>query len=539
MSVGISRKRIMFIIAAAVVMTICLTIPCFAGTEDYTAGSSMKEEQDADDGGMRLMAAAPWSKNSNGTYNNGNGVLLKGAVAKGIDVSKHQGNIKWNKVKGSGIDYVILRCGYRDSKGKLHTDEKWNVNVAACEKYKIPYGVYFYSTAKSDKQVKEEINKVKTLLKGHHPDYPVYYDLEDPKRLQKQGKAFISKAGLSFCKSIKSAGYKSGVYASKNWWDRYLTSSSYNAYERWVAQWRAGGCTYTKGYSMWQCTSNYRSVDGIYEKNGKKARVDLDFAYKDFYQTPGEWTTDENGEPIFMTYVENEDGTYDTEQPMIMAVSCFVRTGGYYYYVGEDGHKYKGLQYIDNKRYYFSGSGIMKKSGWINYEGGSYFASSTGVLYNNSLKKVSNYYYLFAADGKRFGGGTHELNGKVYKLMSNGKAYLNISKAKYKTKFKKGPGKKYKNKGTLKRGKSVYIIRTYGSWSQASNGYWIKTKHLKKVKSYPYNAPAKPVQTEPSTSPTEPSTVEPTENKANQETGEMQKETQSDSSGGLNHLTEQ
>ena len=475
-----------------------ITAAVFADTDEYTAGSTMTEEEIECGDGFKIMAAA-WSGNSNGTYNNGSGSLLKGAVAKGIDVSKHQGNINWSKVKSSDIDYVILRCGYRDSKGVIHTDEKWSVNVAACEKYKIPYGVYFYSTARTAVQVNAEISKVKALLKGHYPAYPVYYDLEDPYRLEKQGKNFISNAGISFCKSIKASGYRAGVYASKSWWDKYLTSGSYDAYERWIAQWRSGGCTYAKRYSMWQCTSSYTNVPGI------SGRVDLDFAFKDFFQTPGVWQTDDTGKAVFMTYVENEDGTFDTEQPMVMAVSRFIRTGGNYYYVGEDGHKYTGLRYIGNKRYFFSSSGIMKRSGWITSGGGSYYASSNGVLYSSSLKKIGAYYYLFAADGKRFSAGTHQLNGKVYKLMSGGKACLNMSKAKCKVKYRKGPGKKYRSRGTLKKGKYVYIIRTSGSWSQASNGYWIKTKYIRKVKTYPYAAPVEPAP------PVQPDTSAPVE----------------------------
>ena len=233
--------------------------------------------------------------------------------------------------------------------------------------------------------------------------------------------------------------------------------------------------------------------------------MDLDFAFKDFFQTPGVWQTDDTGKAVFMTYVENEDGTFDTEQPMVMAVSRFIRTGGNYYYVGEDGHKYTGLRYIGNKRYYFSSSGIMKRSGWITSGGSSYYASSNGVLYSSSLKKIGAYYYLFAADGKRFSAGTHQLNGKVYKLMSGGKACLNMSKAKCKVKYRKGPGKKYRSRGKLKKGKYVYIIRTSGSWSQASNGYWIKTKYIRKVKTYPYAAPVKPAP------PVQPDTSAPVE----------------------------
>lgn len=94
-----------------------------------------------------------------------------------VDVSEHNGNIDWAKVKASGIVGAIIRCGYgQDQTGQ--DDKKWLRNVSECERLGIPYGVYLYSYAKTTGAVHGEINHALRLLKGHSPAWPVYFDSE-------------------------------------------------------------------------------------------------------------------------------------------------------------------------------------------------------------------------------------------------------------------------------------------------------------------------------------------------------------------------
>ena len=224
-----------------------------------------------DESGNSIRSRAafiPWSE-VNGSFINSRGEIIEGAVRKGIDVSEFQGNIDWAKVKASGIDFAIIRCGY----GGNYTnqdDAKWQRNVSECERLGIPYGVYLYSYANSTAKAQSEAQHVLRLLKGHTPSYPVYYDLED-KIVSNAGKTAIVNYANIFCSTIEANGYRAGIYANLNWWNNILNSSSLNKYEKWVAQWNYK-CTYSGDYRLWQCTSD-GSVPGI---NG---RVDLNFEF--------------------------------------------------------------------------------------------------------------------------------------------------------------------------------------------------------------------------------------------------------------------
>ena len=178
------------------------------------------------------------------------------ATRTGIDVSHHNGTIDWEKVKDSGVDFVIIRCGYgKDEKGQ--DDKPWSRNVSECERLGIPFGVYLYSYAKDTQSAQSEAQHVLRLINGHRLTYPVYYDMEDDSTL---GSDFASIA-TTFCNAMKNAGYPVGVYASLSWWNNYLTDSCFEGWYRWVAQYN-NSCQYKGNYAMWQYTSK-GSVSGI------------------------------------------------------------------------------------------------------------------------------------------------------------------------------------------------------------------------------------------------------------------------------------
>lgn len=109
--------------------------------------------------------------------------LPNGVVARGIDVSNHQGTVDWNKVKAAGIDFAILKVGPVYGK----PDDSFERNAAECERLGIPYGVYYYSYARSVEDANKEADRTLAWLGGHHPSLPVYYDLEDSYILQDPG----------------------------------------------------------------------------------------------------------------------------------------------------------------------------------------------------------------------------------------------------------------------------------------------------------------------------------------------------------------
>lgn len=91
----------------------------------------------------------------------------------GIDVSKWQGKINWSKAK-KYIDFAIIRAGY----GKGNVDEYANYNIEQCEKYKIPYGLYWFSYAYNKDMAEREADYLLRVIGYHKPEYPLYFDFE-------------------------------------------------------------------------------------------------------------------------------------------------------------------------------------------------------------------------------------------------------------------------------------------------------------------------------------------------------------------------
>lgn len=195
--------------------------------------------------------------------------LPNGAVARGIDVSNHQGTVDWNKVKAAGIDFAILKVGPVYGK----PDDSFERNAAECERLGIPYGVYYYSYARSVEDANKEADRTLAWLGGHYPSLPVYYDLEDSYILQDPdfSKDKLTQIAQAFCNRMEAVGFKSGIYANLNWLNNYLNSPSLSGYDHWVAQynWR---CDYAGSYSFWQYSSS-GNVPGV---NG---RCDMNYCF--------------------------------------------------------------------------------------------------------------------------------------------------------------------------------------------------------------------------------------------------------------------
>ena len=195
--------------------------------------------------------------------------LPNGAIARGIDVSNYQGTVDWDMVKAAGIDFAILRVGPVYGK----PDDSFERNAAECERLSIPYGVYYYSYARSVADANKEADRTLAWLGGHHPSLPVYYDLEDNYILQDPNfsKDKLAQIAQAFCNRMEAVGFKSGIYANLNWLNNYLDSPSLSGYDHWVAQynWR---CDYAGSYSFWQY-SNSGNVPGV---NG---RCDMNYCF--------------------------------------------------------------------------------------------------------------------------------------------------------------------------------------------------------------------------------------------------------------------
>lgn len=196
----------------------------------------------------------------------------------GIDVSKWNKEIDWKKVKEAGVDFAIIRCGYRGSStGALVEDPYFKKNIEGATKAGIKVGIYFFTQATNRVEAVEEASMVLTLCKGYEIAFPIFIDTEGAggkgraDELSKETRTEVCKA---FCETIENSGFNAGVYASKSWFNNNVDVSQLENYYIWLAQYR-GTPTYDRSYDMWQYTSS-GSVDGI------EGRVDLNISYVGF-----------------------------------------------------------------------------------------------------------------------------------------------------------------------------------------------------------------------------------------------------------------
>lgn len=203
------------------------------------------------------------------------GVLKSGTGLFGIDVSKWNGTIDWNKVAKSGVSYAIIRCGFRGTTvGGLVSDEKFATNIKNATDAGIKVGVYFFTQAISEAEAVEEASMCLSMVEGYKVSYPIFIDVEnaDNGRANKLSKSQRTDVVKAFCKTISNAGYKAGVYANKNWFTNYMNASDLTSYTIWLAQYASSPTYTTTRYDVWQYSSQ-GSISGI------SGDVDLDLSY--------------------------------------------------------------------------------------------------------------------------------------------------------------------------------------------------------------------------------------------------------------------
>lgn len=207
-------------------------------------------------------------------------------VTLGIDVARYQGTIDWQQVAQSGIDFAMVRVGYRGMvNGEISEDNNGRFNLQEASKAGIRLGVYFFSTAVTEEEAMEEAAWVAEIISGYPITYPVVYDCEgfnDPdSRQYSMTRQERTDAALAFLKTIEALGYEGMFYASKgdlefeNAWE---TSRIEEDYKIWVAQYPAEPypttpqSSYSGLHHMWQYATD-GTIPGINQP------VDLNVAY--------------------------------------------------------------------------------------------------------------------------------------------------------------------------------------------------------------------------------------------------------------------
>lgn len=188
----------------------------------------------------------------------------------GIDVSSHNGNIQWDKVK---TDFVILRAGWSWYAGGMNIDVKFLDNVRGVEEAGIPWGVYLYAYDKSTSAAIVAANRLADLLQEYKMEYPVWYDIEDT-QYTKMNKSTNTQITKAFIQTMQSRGFYTGLYTYTNFANGYLNMNELTEYDFWVADYRAS-VGYKGSYSMWQ--NNAKGT-----MTGISTVVDTNICYKDY-----------------------------------------------------------------------------------------------------------------------------------------------------------------------------------------------------------------------------------------------------------------
>ncbi|MGN9017734.1 glycoside hydrolase family 25 protein [Lachnospiraceae bacterium HCP1S3_C3] len=201
----------------------------------------------------------------------------KTASYKGIDVSKYQGSIDWKAVAEDGVDYAIIRIGYRGyGTGEIVLDEAFENNVKGALDAGLDVGVYFFSQAIDEKEAAEEAKFVLDNIKAYKINGPVVFDTEEVAsgegRMKDISSDKLTDITIKFMETVKKKGYTPMIYANLQWFVSNLDISRLGNYEKWFA-------SYTTPFyfpyeiSMWQY-SDAGSVNGI------KGNVDMNISFK-------------------------------------------------------------------------------------------------------------------------------------------------------------------------------------------------------------------------------------------------------------------
>lgn len=195
----------------------------------------------------------------------------------GLDVSSHQGWIDWETVAESGVDYVILRAGYRGyGSGSVHPDDYFEYNITSAAAAGLDVGIYFFSQALTPEEAADEARTVLGMIEGYEVDYPIFFDWEpitdDEARTATISATEVTACAKSFCQVIEDAGYEAGVYFNLSIASSYYHLYDLKDYEFWLAEY-ADTPSFPFYINMWQYTSE-GTVPGI------GTNVDLNLSFK-------------------------------------------------------------------------------------------------------------------------------------------------------------------------------------------------------------------------------------------------------------------
>ncbi len=355
-------------------------------------------------------------------------VTANGAIAKGVDVSKHNGAVNWEQVAASGMKFAFIKVGSTNS----GVDPNFAANITNAQAAGLKTGVYLYSYATTPEAAANEADLVLQWISNYTVNFPIVFDIEDKchKGLSEQQLIDIINA---FCTRIDAAGYYPMVYSSKN---MFAGKLSICGWDKWVAQYN-DSCEYNNNVCFWQYTS-HGSVGGF------ASRVDVNYQYKDYSSLIiPEGFIEHNGNIRFYRnwrmqrgWIDYNNTRYYLDEAGNLVRGWFSDAGGTYYLNPADGSIARGQCVIDGADYYFTAEGVkmngfvvlgdqrfyydpaqngVMKREWFSDEAGNfYFFDRKDGHMLTGAQAIDNAEYFFSADGIRQAGMIAREDGSYY-----------------------------------------------------------------------------------------------------------------------------
>ena len=390
-------------------------------------------------------------------------------VRRGIDVSKWQKDIDWNKVKASGVDYAIIRVAFRSAKeGKLGEDEYGIKNLIGAKQAGLKVGVYIFSEAITVQEAEEEADYVLNLIDGRFLDLPIVFDYEDgyyveanikyPGRFKQANvsKELGTQMCNAFCNRVKSRGYTAMVYANvSTLTGRLIPEQIYNTNYIWVARYNdrvsTSSWAYNGKYSFWQYSEslsidgiNSSSVDGdfwyddglsmalnrtglfyqgndlYYFKNGH-----IDYSYNGVAKCRNKWYYVKNGKAdlSYTGLASNSNGWWYCQKGIVdfkYNGLCANQYGTWYVYNGMVQTNYTGVPYISNTSINGQNGKATTYKGWYSIVNGK-------LIYTEDILKNSNGWWYVNNGMVDFNANSIYKNNNGWWYVKDGKVDFNYS----------------------------------------------------------------------------------------------------------------
>ena len=192
-------------------------------------------------------------------------------MIKGIDISVYQQKVDFEKVKKSGIEFVIIRGAIGTRK-----DTMFESHYSDAKNAGLKVGCYYYTLAKNVAEAKGEADVFLNCIKGKQFEYPIYFDIEDSS-LQNLSKQVLTDIVLTWCGKVQSAGYYVGIYANPDWFLNRLDLERLKGFDKWLAHWVDVPKWDNSFGGLWQY--------GLTRVDGYNGDIDGDYSYRDYEKT--------------------------------------------------------------------------------------------------------------------------------------------------------------------------------------------------------------------------------------------------------------